>query len=285
MKRRSFVQSVTVGAGVLGLSGVSGGTLAGSSRINHSVCRWTFGHLSIEELCKAAADLGITGIDLVGEADWPLLQKYHLASTMCNGAEPNITDGFCDPRFHNILQKNYSTMISKVAAAGHKNLICFSGNRRGIDEKTGMDHCEKALTPLIIQAEREGVILQMELFNSRVDHPDYMADKSAWGVALCKRFESPSFKLLYDIYHMQIDEGDIIRSIQQNHNYFGHYHVAGNPGRHEPFGNQEINYPAVMLAIADTGFRGYVAQEFINTGSTNAEKLENLKKAVRTCTV
>lgn len=253
--------------------------------IKHSVCRWTFDHLSVEQLCKHAKALGLSGIDLVGPADWMMLRKYELHSTMCNGAEPNITDGFCDPKFHGLLQQNYSAMIPKVAEAGYQNLICFTGNRRGISDAAGLENCVRALTPLVQLAEQYKVVLQLELFNSRIDHPDYMADKSGWGIALCERLNSPSFKLLYDIYHMQINEGDIIRSIQKNGNWFGHYHVAGNPGRHEPFGLQEIHYPSVMKAIAASGFTGYVAQEFLNTGTTPEAKLNNLRLAVQECTI
>ena len=151
-----------------------------------------------------------------------------------------------------------------------------------MDDETGMNNCVTGLKKIIALAEKKGVVIQMELFNSRVDHKDYMADKSDWGVALCKRIDSPNFKLLYDIYHMQINEGDIIRTIQKNHEYFGHYHTAGVPGRHEIDESQELFYPAIMKAILATGFKGYVAQEFI---PVSKEKIVSLRKAVKLCDV
>jgi len=154
-------------------------------------------------------------------------------------------------------------MIPRVAKAGYQNLICFSGNRRGLSEEDGLQQAVRALRPMVQLAEEHGVVLQMELFNSIVDHPDYMADSSSWGIALAKELASPSFKLLYDIYHMQIMEGNLIQNIQENHNFYGHYHVAGVPGRNEPWNNQEINYPAVMEAIDKVGFDGYVALEYV----------------------
>jgi hydroxypyruvate isomerase len=182
---------------------------------------------------------------------------------MCNGAELNLVDGFIHEEFESVLHQRYAEMIPRVAKAGYQNLICFSGNRRGLNEQAGLKQAVKALKPLVQLAEEHGVVLQMELFNSIVDHPDYMADSSRWGIALAKELASPSFKLLYDIYHMQIMEGNLIQNIQENHNFYGHYHVAGVPGRKEPWNNQEINYPAVMEAIDKVGFDGYVALEYV----------------------
>jgi hydroxypyruvate isomerase len=250
--------------------------------INHSVCRWTYGHLSLDELCLAAKDIGIKAIDLVGPKDWSILKKHGLDSSMCNGAEISLTEGWNDTQYHATLIKNYTEHINLVSAAGYKNLICFSGNRKGMDDATGMKNCVEGLKKIIGLAEKKGVVIQMELFNSKVNHPDYMADKSAWGVALCKQLGSENFKLLYDIYHMQINEGDIIHTIEENHQYFGHYHTAGVPGRHEIDDNQELNYPAIMMAIAETGFKGYVAQEFIPTYS---DKVAALRMAVNICDV
>jgi hydroxypyruvate isomerase len=250
--------------------------------INHSVCRWTFGHLSLEELCKAAKEIGIKAIDLVGPSDWPVLKKYGLYSSMCNGAEIDLVRGFNNTTYHARLVKNYSEMIPLVAKAGYKNLICFSGNRDGMDDETGLQNAVIGLKKILPLAEKHGVTLTMELLNSKIDHPDYMCDRSVWGVELCKRLGSENFKLLYDIYHMQIDEGDVIRTIQQNHVYYGHYHTAGNPGRHEIDDSQELNYPAIMKAIVATRFKGYVAQEFIPTAS---DKIASLRKAIAICDV
>lgn len=250
--------------------------------INHAVCQWTYSFLPVEELCKQAKAIGIKGIDLVGPKDFDTLKKYGLTSSMCNGAEINLTDGYAHTEFHDTLTKNYSEMIPIVAKAGWKNLICFSGNRKGMDDETGLKNCVTGLKKVIGLAEKHGVTLQMELLNSRVDHKDYMCDRSAWGVELCKQLGSENFKLLFDIYHMQIDEGDIIRSIQTNHAYFGHYHTGGNPGRHEINESQELYYPAIMKAIVATGFKGFVAQEFIPAAE---DKIASLRSAVQLCDV
>ncbi len=232
-----------------------------------------------------AAGLGISAIDLAGPKDWPVLKAEGLDSSMCNGAEISLTKGWNDPQYHPTLIKNYTAHIDLIAAAGYTNLICFSGNRNGMDDETGLKNCTEGIRKIIGLAEKKNVVLQMELFNSKVDHKDYMADKSAWGVELCKRIGSPNFKLLYDIYHMQINEGDVIRTIRDNHQFFGHYHTAGVPGRHEIDESQELNYPAIMKAIAATGFKGYVAQEFIPTGQTKEEKIAALQKAIERCDI
>ncbi len=250
--------------------------------IKQSVCRWCYDFWTIEELCHNANMLDLVGIDLVGPADWSILKKYNLISTMCNGAEINLQDGFCEPKFHPVLIKNYLEHIEYVAQAGYKNLICFSGSRRGLDDETGLKNCVAGLQQILPLAEKKGVIIHMELLNSKVDHHDYMCDRSAWGVELCKRLGSPNFKLLYDIYHMQIDEGDVIRTIKKNHTYFGHYHTGGNPGRNEINQTQELYYPAIMKAILETGFSDYVAQEYIPTWSN---KFEALKDGVLICDV
>ncbi|MFC3562333.1 hydroxypyruvate isomerase family protein [Pedobacter jamesrossensis] len=250
--------------------------------INHSVCRWCFSTLDVDALCTEAKKIGIKGIDLVGPGDWPILKKHGLESTMCNGAEINLVDGFNDKKFHETLIKNYSAMIPLVADAGYKNLICFSGNRRGKDDETGWNNCAEGLKKLMPLAEKHGVVLVMELLNSKINHKDYQCDKTAWGVELCKRVGSENFKLLYDIYHMQIDEGDVIRTIKDNHQYIAHYHTAGVPGRNEIDETQELYYPAIMKAIIETGFKGFVAQEFI---PKNADKIASLKKAIAICDI
>ena len=201
---------------------------------------------------------------------------------MCNGAELSLTEGFNHIEYHPQLIENYTRQIELVAAAGYTNLICFSGNRNGMDDETGLLNCVAGLKQILPLAEEKGVVLQMELFNSKVDHPDYMCDNTAWGIELCKRLDSPNFKLLYDIYHMQIEEGDIIRTIRENHRYFGHYHTAGVPGRHEIEENQELFYPAIMKAIVETGYEGFVAQEFI---PTREDPTESLRKAIALCDV
>ena len=250
--------------------------------INHSVCQWCYADLTLEELCQQAIELGLLGIDLIGPNGWTTLKKYNLISTMCNGAEISLTQGFNHKVYHSKLIKNYLDHIDMVADAGYTNLICFSGNRNGMDDETGLLNSVEGLKKILGKAEKRGVVIQMELFNSKIDHPDYMCDNSAWGIELCKRLDSPNFKLLYDIYHMQISEGDIIRTIQDHHQYFGHYHTAGVPGRNEIDETQELFYPAIMQAIVETGYKGFVAQEFIPIAKN---PLESLRRAIFICDV
>jgi len=292
MQRRDLVKKIVVGSTAIALAPVSGLATSAPSgnrplkgKINHSVCRWTYDFLTLDELCQAVKKLGFAAIDLVGPKDWPLLKQYGIYSSMCNGAEISLTEGWNNKQYHPTLVKNYTEHINLVATAGYKNLICFSGSRKGMDDETGLKNCVEGLQQVISLAEKKGVIVQMELLNSKVDHKDYMCDRSNWGIELCKRLGSPNFKLLYDIYHMQIDEGDVIRTIQNHHEYFGHYHTGGVPGRHEINDTQELYYPAIMKAILQTGFKDYVAQEFIPTGKDKNEKLKSLKQAIMTCDV
>lgn len=257
-------------------------TLQLKGNINHSVCRWCYDSIPFEQFCKEIKEIGIKAIDLVGPKDWETMKKYGLYSSMCNGAEINLVDGFNDTTFHSKLIANYTEMIPLVAKAGYKNLICFSGSKRGKDAETGLNNCTEGLKKLIPLAEKHGVTLVMELLNSKVDHKDYQCDNSTWGVELCKRVGSENFKLLYDIYHMQIDEGDVIRTIRDKHQYFAHYHTGGVPGRNEINDTQELFYPAIMKAILNTGFKGYVAQEFIPSWP---DKIAALKQGITICDV
>ncbi len=292
VNRRNALKNIIAGTAAIGVSsGLSALAMDKSEseqplrlkgNINHAVCRWCFSSFDVEALCIEAKKIGIKGIDLVGPKDWPTLKKHGLESTMCNGAEINLVDGFNDEKFHEKLIKNYTEMIPLVAAAGYKNLICFSGNRRGKDDETGWNNCVKGLKQLIPLAEKYNVVLVMELLNSKLNHKDYQCDRTSWGAELCKRLGSENFKLLYDIYHMQIDEGDVIRNIRDYHQYIAHYHTAGVPGRNEIDDTQELYYPAIMKAIAETGFKGYVAQEFI---PKQADKIASLKKAVAICDI
>lgn len=249
--------------------------------INHSVCRWCYSKISLDDLCKAAKEMGIKSIDLTGPEEWPTLKKYGLTCAMAQGAGKGINDGFNDPKFHDELVASYEAIFPKLKAAGLNTVICFSGNRRGMSDEVGLANCAVGLKRLMPSAEKHGITMIMELLNSKVNHKDYMCDHSAWGVELCKKVGSENFKLLYDIYHMQIMEGDIIRTIQENHKYFGHYHTGGNPGRNEIDETQELYYPAIMKAIVATGFKGYVAQEFI----PKRDPLTSLKEAVLVCDV
>lgn len=250
--------------------------------INHSVCRWCYEKIPMEEFLKNLNSLGIKAMDLTGPEDWPLMKKYGIHASMCWGAEISLTEGWNDPQFHDVLIANYTRVIPLIAEAGYTNLICFSGNRNGMDDAEGLKNCAEGIKKIIPLAEKHGVIIQMELLNSKVDHDDYMCDHTLWGVELCKAIGSNNFKLLYDIYHMQIMEGDIIRNIQEYHHYIGHYHTGGNPGRNEINETQELYYPAIMKAILETGFKGYVAQEFIPTWD---DKIAALKEGVTICDV
>ncbi len=289
MNRRNVIKTMALGTGALAIpslshenSNIDESPLKG--KINHSVCQWCFGTIPIETLAKEASKLGLIGIDLIGPQHWDILKKYNLDSTMCNGAELNLVDGFNDAKFHDKLIPSYLEHIDLVANAGYKNLICFSGNRRGMDDELGLKNSVKGLKAILSHAEKRGVILHMELLNSKVDHNDYMCDNSNWGVALCKELDSDNFKLLYDIYHMQIMEGDVIHTIQENHQYYGHYHTAGVPGRNEIDETQELYYPAIMEAILKTGFKGVVAQEFIPQNKTNYG-FDSLADSIRRCDV
>ena len=290
--RRNALKGLLTSTATVGALGIAGACAPAEkparpdaplkNNIKQSVCRWCYQDMPLEQLCAAAKEMGIKGIDLVGPADWPTLKKHGLDSPMCNGAEINLTDGFNDPQFHARLQKQYAEMIPLVAKAGYTNLICFSGSRRGMTDEVGLTNAVKGLQPLMALAAQHKVVLVMELLNSKINHPDYQCDRTTWGVALAKKLGSENFKLLYDIYHMQIDEGDVIRTITDNHHYIAHYHTAGVPGRHELDDSQELNYPAIMRAIKATGFQGFVAQEFM---PRQADKLASLRQAVQLCDV
>ena len=262
------------------------GPLLLKGNIHHSVCSWTYGFLSLSQLCDVARSIGIGAIDLVKPADFSILKEKGIDCSMCYTAgETSLTKGFNNKSHHGWLIRDYLEAIPLVAKSGYKNLICFSGNRNGMDDETGLQNCKEGLLQIMGTAEKFGVTITMELFNSKIDHKDYMADKSAWGIELCKRIGSPNFKLLYDIYHMQINEGDVIRTIQDHHSWFGHYHTAGVPGRHEIDETQELYYPAIMRAIHATGYTGYVAQEFISIKKDPQEKIEALRSAIQLCDI
>ena len=292
MKRREVVKNILLGGTAIAASPAI--SFAGyqqemkkklKANINHSVCYWTYNFLPLDELCTTVKKIGFSAIDLVGPKDWPTLKKYGIYSSMCNGAEINLTDGWNHKEYHSTLIKNYTDHINYVADAGYKNLICFSGNRKGMADETGLNNCVEGLKQILSLAEKRGVIIQMELLNSKVNHKDYMCDKTPWGVELCKKIDSANFKLLYDIYHMQIDEGDVIRTIQDNNQYIGHYHTGGVPGRHVIDDSQELYYPAIMKAILATGFKDYVAQEFTSAKTEKNDKIAELKKAVLICDI
>lgn len=290
MKRRNFI-GASAAASVGLLTTKTSSAMANKEQnektelkgnINHSACRWCYSKIPMEEFLQNLNDLGVKAMDLTGPEDWPLMKKYNIHASMCWGAGKGILEGWNDPKLHEELIADYLRVIPLVAEAGYTNLICFSGNRNGMDDAVGLKNCAEGLKKIIPTAEKHGVVLQMELLNSKVDHADYMCDHSAWGVELCKTIGSDNFKLLYDIYHMQIMEGDVIRNIQDYHQYFGHYHTGGNPGRHEINETQELFYPAIMKAIVATGYKGHVAQEFIPTWE---DPIAALKEGVTICDV
>jgi len=250
-------------------------------RIKHSVCRWCYRKLSLEELCRTAISLGIKSVELLGPRDWPILKKYGLTCAMPNGPG-GIRSGWNRVENHDRLVKRSEELLPQIVQHGFPNMIVFSGNRGGISDGEGLRNCAKGLKRIIPLAEKLGVTVCMELLNSKRNHKDYQCDHTAWGVELVKRIGSDRFKLLYDIYHMQIMEGDIIATIEENIQYIGHFHTGGVPGRHEINETQELNYRRICQAIADTGFKGFVAQEFV---PTRKDPIESLAEAIRICDV
>lgn len=251
-------------------------------RINHSVCRWCYKGISLEDLCKAAKNIGIASIELLHPDEWPVLKKYGLTCALPRAADMGIEKGFNDPQYHDALVKGYEEVIPKVAASGFNQIICFSGNRNGLDDEQGIRNCVVGLKRLMPIAEKNKVTVVMELLNSKVNHKDYQCDHTAWGATLVDKIGSERFKLLYDIYHMQIMEGDVIATIKKYNNYISHYHTAGVPGRHEIDETQELYYPAIMKAILETGYKGYIAQEFI---PKREDKIASLRQGVQICDV
>ncbi len=255
---------------------------AARGRINHSVCKWCYPKIALDDLCVAGKEFGLRSVELLETKDFPTLKKHGLHCAMVSGVPGGIGAGLNQLENHDRIVEFYERTAPLVAAAGFQNIICFSGNRKGMNEETGWKNCAIGLQRLMPICEKHKVVAVMELLNSRVDHADYMCDKSAWGVELCRRVGSGHFKLLYDIYHMQIMEGDLIATIRRDHQYFAHYHTGGVPGRNEIDETQEIHYPAVMKAIAETGFKGFVAQEFI---PKREDKIASLRQGVRICDV
>ena len=297
MERRDFVKTSLV-AGTTVLAAATIGPLASQAaperrkttmnlkgNINHSVCKWCYPDSSVEELAAAGKEMGLKSVELLDPEDWPVLEKYGLTCAMPFGPVAEgynrLRDGFNHMENHDWLIPSFRERIKEVAEAGYTHVICFSGNRGSLNDETGLYHCLKGLKAILPAAEKYGVTVCMELLNSKVDHKDYQCDRTRWGVELCKRVGSECFKLLYDIYHMQIMEGDVIRTIRDYHPYIAHYHTGGNPGRHEIDHTQELNYAAIMRAIVETGYTGHVGQEFIPT----RDPLTSLREGVEICDV
>ena len=282
INRRTAVKTAAAfgilsGATKLGLQAEAA---ASKGRLRQSVCKWCYRDMSLDELAGQAAKMGIVAIDLLTEEEWPALEKYGLKCSMGSGI-CTIPDGLNKRENHAAIEANFRRLLPAAKKHGVPSLICFSGNRRDVSDEEAWENSAALLAKVTPQAEDLGVTIQMELLNSKVNHPDYQCDRTAWGVELCRRVDSPRFKLLYDIYHMQIMEGDVIRTIRDNAQYLGHYHTGGNPGRNEIDESQELNYTAISKAIADLNFDGYFAHEFIPVRTP----MTSLRQAVRICTV
>jgi len=301
--RREFVQNgVALGGAIAGLgaasacasSGAAGVAMtaadataasgARASAIKQSVCRWCFNDMPLDELAANAKRIGLHSVELIGPADFPTIKKHGLICAMVSQAgNGGIPRGWNRVDNHGWLIPAYEERLQVVAAEKFPNVICFSGNRDGLGDDEGLENCAKGLKQIMPAAEKAGVTVCMELLNSKVNHPDYQCDHTAWGVKLVEKVGSERFKLLYDIYHMQIMEGDVIHTIRDHHRAIAHYHTAGVPGRHEIDESQELFYPAIMRAIRDTGYAGYVAQEFVP--EKKEQGLASLEDAYKRCEV
>jgi hydroxypyruvate isomerase len=253
---------------------------AASGSLKHSVCKWCYEDMPLDDLARYAASFGMHSVELLDPADWPTVKAHGLTCSMANGPS-GIPLGWNRIELHDDLVKKSEELLPLVAEAGLPNMILFSGNRDGMSDSYGLANCAKGVKRITKLAEDLGVTLCMELLNSKVNHKDYMCDRTPWGVELVKRVESDRFKLLYDIYHMQIMEGDVIATIKENIDYIGHFHTGGVPGRNEIDTSQELYYPAICKAIVETGFTGFIAQEFIPVH----DPMKSLKQGVELCTV
>ena len=283
--RRETVKKILSAGLVMPLVEKSLIDLSLKGNIKHSVCKWCYNSIPLEEFAIAIKKMGIQAIDLINLDQFHILKKHDITCSMVSisSTEWGITKGWNKTENHEGLIKWYKYLIDETVKAGYQNIICFSGNRdEEINDEEGLDNCAEGLSKIIPYAEQKKVNLVMELLNSKIDHKNYMCDTTDWGVELCRMLDSENFKLLYDIYHMQIMEGDIIRTINENKAFIGHYHTGGVPGRAEIDQTQELNYPAIMKAILATGYNGYVGQEFI---PNNSDKLASLKSAIELCDV
>jgi hydroxypyruvate isomerase len=251
-----------------------------AGRLKQSACKWCYEKMSLDELARNGAEMGLSGIDLIDHTQWETVRKYGLVPAMTPGAG-TIPDGFNRKENHDRLVEEMRVNIERAAAAKVPNVITFSGNRKGLPDDVGKENCIIGLNRVKKMAEDSGVTICMELLNSKVNHKDYQCDHTAWGVDVMKGVDSPRVKLLYDIYHMQIMEGDIIRTVRDNIQYIGHFHTGGVPGRHELDDTQELQWRTVAKAIADLNYQGYFAHEFIPLH----DPMTSLKQAVDLCSV
>jgi hydroxypyruvate isomerase len=284
--RRSLLKSFAVGTVAAAAPGTllaqtadSIETLSVKGDIRQSVSKWCFGSIPMDEFCKICKKLGMVGVDLVSENEWDIVNKNDMIVTMGN-AGAGIAKGFNRFENHAGLIENYERLIPIAAAKKVPNLICMSGNRAGISDEEGMTNCITGIKRLMPTAEKHGVTIMMELLNSIRDHADYQADHTNWAAEIARRVGSERFKLLYDIYHMQIMDGNLIDTIKNNKDVIGHYHTGGVPGRQDLDDKQEIYYPAVMRAIKETGYKGFVAHEFLPKNG-----IQSLREGVKICDV
>jgi hydroxypyruvate isomerase len=281
ISRRQVIGSVGLALAATALEGGPGGRVVQRGRLKQSVCRWCYRGIPLPDLCKAVAEIGLTAVDLIEEKEWPVLADHGLVCSMGSGAGGTIPNGLNDPANHDGIVNGLLAALPRAAKAGVPNLITFFGNRKGRSDEDAIGNCVAGLDRVKRAAEEHAVTVCVELLNSKVDHKDYQGDRTSFGVEVVRRVGSPRVKLLYDIYHMQIMEGDVIRTIRDNKEWIAHYHTGGVPGRHELDDGQELNWRAVARAILDTGFTGYVAHEFIPT----RDPLTSLREAVALCDV
>jgi hydroxypyruvate isomerase len=286
VSRRDVLRTAAAGAGgLMAAAPLAAGFDQGEAprakgNIKQSVCRWCYGKIPLEKLAAEAKKIGYQSIELLNAKDIKAVQQLGLTCAMMATAG-SIVDGLNRTENHDKIEKQLRENIEFAAAAGIPNVLVMSGNRKGMPDAEGLDNCAASLKRVVGFAEEKKITICMEGLNSKVNHKDYMYDRTPWGVELCKKVGSPRFKLLYDIYHMQIMEGDVIRTIRQFKDYIGHYHTGGNPGRNEIDDTQELNYPAIIKAILDTGYQGYLGQEFIPL----RDPLASLAQGFRICDV
>jgi hydroxypyruvate isomerase len=279
--RRAFLTTVLGAAGLRPQAAAALDRAVKKGRLKQSVSRWPYASIPLGEFCRAVADMGLPAIDLLEEPDWAVAREHGLVCSMGYAGGGSIRDGLNVPANHDAVAKNFERLIPRAAAMRVPNVITFFGNRRGMADEPAIANCVTGLNRVKKIAEDHGVTICVELLNSKVNHPDYQGDRTAFGLAVVKAVDSPRVKLLYDIYHMQIMEGDLIKTIRDHQAYIAHYHTGGVPGRHELDDTQEVNWRAVCRAIVDTGFAGYLAHEFVPT----RDPLTSLREAVELCDV
>ena len=250
-------------------------------RLRQSVCQWCYKDIQLRDLFRSVADLGLTAVDLLQPAEWAIAREFGLTCSMGYAGGGTIADGLNDRSKHDEIVANLTKNLPLAAAAGVPNVVAFFGSRKGRTDAEGIAACAEVLKRVAPLAERHGVTVCVELLNSKVNHKDYQGDHTAFGVAVMEAVASPRVKLLYDIYHMQIMEGDVIRTIRDNAKHIGHYHTGGVPGRNELDEHQELQWPAIARAILDTGFTGYFAHEFV----PKRDPMTSLREAVALCDV